>query len=539
MKFTFKERVEGFRKPVTIVNNYHPEDRKRGKTGSKYGKISYNSAFEFDDSTARRDISRKVYKESLTAGGTVRRLVDNVINTGLSFESTPLWDMIKDAPDSLTKEGKEARRKWTVDLENMFKLYGNSTESDIEGDKTFKQIQRMLFKLGIIDGEFFVILRYLSDPTRMSNVAIQIINNDQVSTPNDKLTESKFKDGIEYNSAGQKVAIWVQADYTKKHVRIPFISTKGRRLVIHYKADSAPGQSRGIPELANLAFELSRLTEVEINEIEKMASASMWLGAVETEKGANAKKIPFATMDDNNSTEINNDSASGIQQVDVGDKAMIMNTLNPGQKFNLYKSDYTNTNLEKLIETYETRICGQLGMPLSVYKQKFDSNYTAARAAILFFWNSVVVRRDDIISGFLEPFKEAVVSEWVKDGTIKAPGYENSVITKRSWLYGVWNGINRPTVDPVKEAKSSEMRRMLGDTTGEREAKAYNGSDFRENLEKLRDENILLAEVNKPLDPKQFIEESRTISKNLSKTETTDDVDTDFEDETEKEEDEE
>jgi lambda family phage portal protein len=515
----FKPKVEH------IHHHHHDDDRRKSRSGTKYGKISYNENFAFDDSSQRRDISRKVCRESLTAGGVKRRLKDNVINTGMTFESTPLWDMINDKPTDL-----EERRTWTVDLENRLKLYANSTESDIEDEKTFGKLQRLIFGLGFEEGECFGIIRYLSDPTRISNVALQIINNDQVSTPNDQLTNTKIKDGIEYNAAGQKIAIYIQPSFGEKHVRIPFFSPSGRRFVIHYKANDAPGESRGIPEPASVSYELSRLTEVEINEIEKMASASMWLGAVETEKGANNKKINFQAMDDSNSKDTNNGTTQGIQQVDVGDKAIIMNTLGEGQKFNLYKSDYTNTNLEKLIETYETRICAKFGVSLAFYKNKHDSNYTAARAGILFTWNNVLTRRDDIISGFLNPFIEAVISEWVKDGTIKAPGFDSSKVVRKAWLYGVWNGINRPTVDPVKEAKSSEMRRLLGDTTGEREAKSYNGSDFRENLEKLKSENVLLAEVNTPLDPKQFIDVNKTESKSLNVTEEGENIDTDMTD---------
>jgi len=49
----------------------------------------------------------------------------------------------------------------------------------------------------------------------------------------------------------------------------------------------------------------------------------------------------------------------------------------------------------------------------------------------------------------------------------------------------------------------------LGHTTGEREAKAYNGSDYRDNVERLITENEMLAEANEPLDP-ELSEEPQT-----------------------------
>lgn len=483
---------------VRYVN--HRDDNRMSERGSKFGRISYNQNFSFGDESARRETARKVHRESLTAKGMTRRFVDSVVNVGMSWESTPLWDMITDSPGT-----PEEKRKWTVDIENRWKLYSNSKEADSEGVLTFQQLQRMIYKIGDIDGELFGIIRYMSDPTRISNVSLQIINNDQVTTPYDAINTAAIKarggkvvDGVEFDRVGREVAIWVQEKLGAKHTRIPYFGGSGRRFVVHYKANPMPGESRGVPEFASLAYELSRLTEVEINEIEKMASASTWMGVVKTDKDAYVKKPDFLINSDNSETE-ESSYTPGIDTVHVGDKALIMNNLEPGQEFQMFKSDYTNTNLEKLIELYETRVAASRGMSLSVYKMKFDSSYNASRSAILFTWNNILVRRDDLISGFLNPFLEAVITEWIKAGTVKAPGFMESKITRLAWLFGSWNGINRPSVDPVKDASGSKMRRAMGDETGERGAKAYNGSDWRENVEKLKAENELLAEANEPL----------------------------------------
>lgn len=477
----------------------HPEDRK-SSGGSKYGNISFNKDFSFSDQQQRRDISRAVTKESLTARALLKRLTDNVVNTGMTWESTPLWDMITDAPDT-----KEAKRQWTVDIENMLKLYADSTESDINNSMTFGKMQRLVFELGLGEGEAFIVLRYLSDPRRISSVTGQIINNDQISTPYDGTLQADIKkrgakvvDGVEFDSVGREVAIWVQPGLTEKHVRLQYFGATGRRLVIHYNPGKKNGESRGVPEMASLSYELSRMTEVEINEIEKSASASTWMGVVETDKDNYVKRPDFLVDSDSTESE-QSQYTPGIDTVKVGDKSLIMNNLEPGQEFKMFKSDYTNTNLEPLLDTYQTRVSGAMGLSLAFLKNKYDSNYTAARATILFDWNNILVRRDDIINGFLYPFIEAVITEWENDGEIKAPGYDSSKKTRLAWLRGIWNGTNRPAVDPVKEATSSEKRRMLGDTTGEREAKAFNGSDWRENVSRLKDENELLADANEPL----------------------------------------
>ena len=75
---------------------------------------------------------------------------------------------------------------------------------------------------------------------------------------------------------------------------------------------------------------------------------------------------------------------------------------------------------------------------------------------------------------------------------------------KKAWLRCTWNGISRPVVDPAKEVKAVRERIELGHTTGEREAKAYNGSDYRENISRLTTENKLRREANKSVDPAQY-----------------------------------
>jgi hypothetical protein len=49
-----------------------------------------------------------------------------------------------------------------------------------------------------------------------------------------------------------------------------------------------------------------------------------------------------------------------------------------------------------------------------------------------------------------------------------------------------------------------EKRQRLGHTTGEREAKGYNGSDWERNIDRLMVENPKLADANEPLDPEQY-----------------------------------
>ena len=506
-----------FTKTIIVKEKVHDSDtdrnsgttRRYGSGKSKYGNIKYQSA-GFTDYGRQRENARGVYSDSLIARGLVGRLVDNVINTGLTWEASPLWSMIPDWKDKSDDE----KHEWTEQVENYFILYSESKEADTKGRLTFKQIQRLLYMLRVKEGEYFCILRYLNNSSRTSPVAIQVLNNDQVQQPFDaattkaiKVRGATVKEGIEYDSTGKMIAIYVVEDlekFNRKSKRIPVFGPKsGRRFVIHDANFETAEQFRGFPELAAFIYELDRLTEYDINELEATVAGAMFFAAIETEKGASTKG-PIIKPSTGASVNSSSEVTPGIKNVQVGNKALLVQNLAAGQTLKGFAPNRPNSNFAAFEEVFENRISGSLGMPLSVFRQKFQASYSAARAEILFFWNNIFKRRDDFIAGFLNPFYESWFTEHVNNQNFTAPGFKTIPIAKRAWLYGTWNGISRPVVDPVKEVTAVEKRQRLGHTTGEREAKAYNGSDFRENTNRLTTENPLIAEANKPLDPEQF-----------------------------------
>ncbi|MFW5955724.1 MAG: hypothetical protein ACOCSK_03185, partial [Rhodothermales bacterium] len=147
---------------------------------------------------------------------------------------------------------------------------------------------------------------------------------------------------------------------------------------------------------------------------------------------------------------------------------------------------------------FMTRISGHVGMPLSVFLQKFQSSYSASRAEKLFYELNTYRRRVNFQDGFLRPWHEAWFSEMVRAGEISAPGFLGGRVARHAWLNGSWDGAAIPSIDPLKEVNSIEKRIALGHTTGEREAKAYNGSDYMENVKRLEVENAARAAANAP-----------------------------------------
>jgi lambda family phage portal protein len=465
--------------------------------GEKYGPVEFGSYYETDPYEIR-ERARGVYRESTIAHGIVTRFVDTVINTGLTWESSPMWSLIPGGP-----RDEDARYETTREIELLWNLYSNSREADVAGRLTLSQLERVAWRTGFVDGELTAIVRYLNAEDRTSPVALQLLNADQIRTPwgTPQMVETErrggeIKDGIEYDSAGREVAIWVQEDWDKDHVRIPYFGPRsGRRFVIRYANTETAGQNRGFPELDALVYELSRLTEYDIAELEAAVASAAMIAAVETDKDAPADpgKVKFKPNVPQQTSDA--ERYYGMETRDLGRFALIMNNLEPGQRMQFFQQQRPNQNFPAFIEHFSTRLAGSLGMPLSVLQQKFQSSYSAARAEKLFYELNVNRRRDDFIHGFMEPLYEAWFTEHVRAGNIEAAGYFRSKKARHAWLHGAWSGARIPSIDPVKEVTAIEKRLNLGHTTGEREAKRYNGSDYRENVDRLAKENDMLSEA--------------------------------------------
>ena len=471
----------------------------------KHGSIDYENVHAYNYQAIRRN-SRGVHRNSTIASGLVTRLEDTVINTGLTWESAPVWDLISDSGAPATDED---RYSWTQRAEMLWQLYHESTEPDITGRQTGGQLQRKTFNRDIVDGEHVAIIRYLNSPQRMSPVALQFIRPEQVSNPRDMRTIEAIDraggavdNGIERNSTGQVVAIHVRESLENVQ-RIPIFGPRsGRRFVIHDGNFIDFGQWRGLPELSHVLYELHKLSEYDIAELEAAVSQAAWLGAIEApDKDTRPGSKPNLKPNVSNKTGDDYDPKDGVEHTKVKKVSLFIQRLAPGHTVKWFAPTRPNQNFEKFVEAFMTRIASHFGMPLSVLQQKFQSSYSAARTELLTYWLNVQKRRANFVDGFLKPWHEAWFSESVRAGTLSAPGFDRSTTIRRAWLYGSWNGVAKPSVDPLKEVNAIEKRLGLGHTTGEREAKAYNGSDFRENAKKLSTENSLRAEAIAPMQP--------------------------------------
>lgn len=473
-------------------------------SGEKYpGALGYPSGWNLDHEKLRRR-SRIAYWESVHGRALIGRLVDNTVNTGLKLESAPIWEICW---PTATEEEKQ---KWIRNTESRFHLWANSKEPDVTGRMTLYQIQAFEFLNRLRDGETFMRLHYSPDSSRMNPLNVQFFKPDQIYTPGSsemlkaaKMRGNKIVDGIEINKTGGEIAWYVHDEETGKPTRVILKGPKSGKLFgIHSAIIDSVGQVRGIPILANMIHELQKITDADIAEIEAMIINACIAGYIVPSEGKDASDVLGGirvkqTGETIQTTQINPPQSGLIEK-----PGLWIQSLKAGEDIKEFSTNRPSANRDTFVKSIKSSLSASIGVPDECVEMSFGQNYSASRATIILFWNGVEIYRMNIGVDILNPLTEAWMDGEIVSSRIKVEivGWKTADV-RRAWLNCSWVGINKPSIDPLKEAKAATERINQCLTTRERESKAYNGSEFTENIERLKVENAEVAEAKKSLGP--------------------------------------
>lgn len=452
--------------------------------------------------------SRRAYIESPAARKLIHRIADFTIGNGLSYQAAPTWELI-DGQGDPSDNKKKTRARVKRDLDLRFHMWANSHEPDVRDQKTLYELQHDELIDLLKDGETFTVLRYQDDPMRMNPVSVQRYRPEQVCSPTGALEVEAAKaagnticEGIELDSEGREVAVWIRVDETKylsTPVRIPVKSAEtGRRFVIHRMLPGPPGQVRGVSVLAPYLHELQKIDDARLAELEAMVLNSMLAWYVKP--GPDAPGSDMLAKIKGRATA---DANGGVRQdgavVQTMRPGIIPPPLKGGEDLKSFDTARPNLDVTAFSKEIEGAIHASEGMAPEMADIKYDTAYTAARGAILTTWTTIDIYRDAAASQWLGYILESWFVAEIAAGRIKAKGFGDSPLIRRAWLNCTWLGTNMPSVNPLQEVQAIKIRTELGHTTGRRESMKYNNSDMGENLKDLKDENNELAEARREL----------------------------------------
>jgi len=442
--------------------------------------------------------SAQLFKRNLYARGLIRRLVTNVINTGLHLEATPEEGLLGLAEDSLVD--------WAENVENRFEVWGNDpTLCDQAERMSFGELQAAAYREALIEGDVLVML---TQDRRTGLPRVRLVSGSAVLQPMEvPKSGNTIKHGVEVDSAGRHVAYWVrQEDNTLQ--RLPAWGEKSKRRLawMVYGTDKRLDDIRGEPILSLVLQSLQEIDRYRDSVQRKAvinAIIAMFIRKTEDKPGSRgfskgALRRGVDTAPDTTGTPRNFRITEQVPGV-------VIEELQQGEEPQGFQSNGTDEKFGDFEAAIIQAVAWAHEIPPEILTLSFTRNYSASQAAINEFKLFLLPERTRWGKQLCQPlYEDWLLSEVIAEridakGLYEAWRNPADFIVLGAWSSAEWSGHVKPAVDLSKLIGGYEKAILQGLITRDRAARELFGSKYTKNVRKLRTENQLLLDTNRPL----------------------------------------
>jgi capsid protein len=448
-----------------------------------------------------RKRSSALFYGNLYARGIIRRMVTDIINTGLEPESTPEASILGIQEDIL--------EAWSEHVETLWKLYGESKEIvDYKGSREEGELQAQIYTEALIAGDCLVVNR-LHPETNLPQ--LQIVNGDRVRTPNEYAMDDAVVDGVRIEKrSGKHLGYYVYNGtvdlFDDSWTYIPAVGAKSGRMTawMVYGPDKREDGVRGEPLLGIAIQALKDIQDVKgSTQLKEKINAQIVL-AVER---SGPVKTKFATGGAMATGSVTGDATGATPPVPLVKLApgMLLQGLEPGEKLEVHAPGGSSAGFGPFEAAVMVGVAWGLQIPPEILLMSFNKAYSASQAANN-KWRTYITKER---ARFSAAHCKNHHGEWfissILSGKIAAAGFLDALADskqydiRRAWMKTEWFGYVEPTVDPVKHVTASKLAVAECLSTRTREARQHNGSKFTHNVRRVGKENQLLADAMRPL----------------------------------------
>ena len=460
-----------------------------------------------DDIDENGSTLRKRSRDLFTGGGLARSgpttLTTSVVGWGIQPKPKIDGDFL-----GMSEEKQEETERAIL---REFRLWAENPMCDAERRQNFYELQQLAFLSMLVSGDVFVLFGMKENKRTPYQLTIRLLEADRISTPDSggesEITETdsggRIVDGVELDSEGAVIKYHIAShhplanrmsgDLTWTAIDA-YAEETGAPNILHVMTHERPEQRRGVPFVASEIEQLKQFDRYMKSELAANLVSSM-LTAFIVSKEDDGK----AGMED----AVNEDEKVSNDELHLELAPGAIYDLPPGKTVTTVNPLRSNTAFESFVNTTIMTIASSMGIPKEVLVKKYESNYTAARAALLDFWRTVRVYRTRFNSAFNQAIYEQWLAEAIAAGRIEAPGFFDDPAVRQAWCGCVWMGASMGHVDPLKEVNAAATRIANNITTQEQEASEYNGNDWAANirqrkreLQALREFRDLLGEMD-------------------------------------------
>lgn len=482
-------------KRSTSVKNYSYGNYAGGFSGSKSKKgLSADGQPLVINSRKMVLNARRAMWDSLEARSIVDRNADIVTDTGIKINPTinaSILGLSADQADSFNES-----------IRDRFDLFMSSKTAHRARKFTGYDMQRLYNKALITDNDCYVRFYFEKEADALSTVSFDFVDTLSIVGDGATSTASNLtsREGIRYDSRGRETAYFVQRvtqDGTVESVWVP-AKVNGRTIMTHgYIADLIT-QVKGISGLGHALDEFQKFTDFTQANIQKAIQHASMAFAVEN-TGDNDPSDPFeGLMGEAGMTPsaLIPDSKTGDNLTDTEDTLTINRipdfvtgangslaivNLRAKDTIKMLDSKSPPVGYDKFTSAFMANLAASARMPLEVLQMKFNSNYSASRAALLLFYRVAQIYRQKIDAEFLSPLYENWLAEEIASGRIQCHGWSDPII-RAAWCSHSLIAAPVPNIDPLKNILSKEKELELSVVSHDQATFETNGSSGKANI---------------------------------------------------------
>lgn len=380
------------------------------------------------------------------------------------------------------EEREEAERT----ILREFRLWAGNPMCDASRQQDFYGIQQLAFLSMLMSGDVFALFGMKENKRTPYQTTIRLLEADRICSPEstgDSVSVStngggRIIDGVEIDKEGAIIKYHIAS-------RSPIAGNDGSELT--WTAVDAFGKDTGLPNILHVMTyerpEQRRGIPLVSAEIEMIKQFTRYMNAELAANVVSAMLTCFITSAEDDGKfgmedAVNDEEKVSDDELNLELAPGAIYNLPPGKDIKSINPLRSNTQFETFVNTSITVMASSMGIPKEVLIKKYESNYTAARGALLDFWRTVKVYRARFNTDFNQPIYEQILSEAVATGRINAPGFFDDPAIRQAWCNCIWMGTSMGHVDPLKEVNAAEKRIANNISTQEQEAAEYNGNDW-------------------------------------------------------------
>lgn len=428
--------------------------RDRRQTHTMEGRPASADADLLPDLPALRERSRSLYMGAPLATGAVNTVVTNVVGSGLTVR--PQLDR-----EALGLDEAEVDA-WERKAERLWRLWADGKECDVARTHRFAALQDIAFRGALLNGDSFVIQRFVEREGWPFGFRVQLIEGDRVGNPSGRYDGVRLDNGltlaggVEADADGAPVAYHI-ADRHPHDIRpggqswqrVEAFHPSGRRRVLHLLAPDRAGATRGVPYLAVVIESLNLLDRYR--DAEQMAAAVSALFTVFIKSPNGGATSPLAQQVAGQAPS----AAGGRSDFRMGHAAIL--DLMPDESIEVANPGRPNEKFDPFVLAILRQIGVALELPYEILIKHFTASYSASRAAILEAWKFFRKRRAWLAADFVQPCYEEVIAECVARGWLAASGFFDDPALRKAWCGTEIVGPSQGQIDPLKEANANAV----------------------------------------------------------------------------------